>query len=252
MKKVKNILIAVAMLALAMMVIPAVQVQAAEIIPIDTIELYSTSGTPVYAEPNVYSQIVLYLDRFTNVRVTGITDTGFYRVDLNGDYYIPGAYLVTQIEKPKTESQKALEDLGDFAQAYRTQLEMMEDYSKTFALKDVTGDGVPELIDEAGREIYTYYNERAVMMYYSDYPITFYYSKSNNRLLGKYTWNDKEIWEVYERDTSLVPWGQFKCVSTAASQFTSNGDAYTIARDYTNDAETRWDMYDILKELLSL
>lgn len=250
MKKVKNILTAAAMLALTVMFIPAAQVQAAEIIPIDTIELYSTSGTPVYAEPNVYSQIVLYLDRFTNVRVTGITDTGFYRVDLNGDYYIPGAYLVTQIEKPKTEKQKALEDLGDFAQAYRTQLEMMESYSETFALKDVTGDGVPEIIDAAGREIYTYYDERAVMMYYSDYPVTFYYNKNDNKLLGKYKWNDKEIWEVYNKDVTLLPWGQFKCVSTAASAYT--GNASTISRDYTNDAETRADMYEILKKILSL
>lgn len=250
MKKVKSILIIAAMLTLTVMFIPAAQVQAAEIISIDTIELYSTSGTPVYAEPNVYSQIVLYLDRFTNVRVTGITDTGFYRVDLNGDYYIPGAYLVTQIERSKTEKQKALEDLGDFAQAYRTQLEMMESYSETFALKDVTGDGVPEIIDAAGREIYTYYDERAVMMYYSDYPVTFYYNKNDNKLLGKYKWNDKEIWEVYNKDVTLLPWGQFKCVSTAASAYT--GNASTISRDYTNDAETRADMYEILKKVLSL
>lgn len=250
MKKIKNVLISAAMFSLTMIFAPAVLAEAAETISIDTIELYSTSGTPVYAEPNVYSNIVLYLDRFTNVRVTGITDTGFYRVDLNGDYYIPGAYLVTQIEKTKTASEKALEDLEDFAQAYRTQLEMMESYSKTFALKDVTGDGVPELIDESGKEIYTYYNDRAVMMYYSDYPVTFYYNKNDNKLLGKYTWNDKEIWEVYQKDTSFLPWGQFKCISTSASAYT--GNASTIARDYTNDAETRWDMYDILKEILSL
>lgn len=251
MKKMgKKLLLAAAMLVLAGMFMPMAQAHAAEIIPIDMIELYSTSGTPVYAEPNVYSQIVLYLDRFTNVRVTGITDTGFYRVDLNGDYYIPGAYLVTQIEPAKTAKQLALEDLGDFTEAYRIQLEMMESYSKTFALKDVTGDGVPEIIDAAGREIYTYYNERAVIMYYSDYPITFYYSKSNNKLLGKYTWNDKEIWEVYSKDVTLVPWGQFKCVSTSASQYTE--DAYTISRDYTNDSETRADLYNILAEFLSL
>lgn len=251
MKPVKKLLLAMTFAFFAMEIFrPFRQAQAAEITPIDTIELYSTSGTPVYAEPNVYSQIVLYLDRFTNVRVTGITDTGFYRVDLNGDYYIPGAYLVTQIEEYKSSWELALEDLEDMTQAYRTQLEMMESYSKAFALKDVTGDGVPEIIDAAGREIYTYYNDRAVIMYYSDYPVTFYYSKSNNRLMGKYTWNDTEIWEVYNKDTTYVPWGQFKCVSTDASAYKS--DAYTISRDYTNDTETRADLFNILADFLSL
>lgn len=250
MKKIgKNLILTAAVLIIIGALRTPSQAHALNIIPM-SMELYSTSGTPVYAAPDVFSQIVVYLDRFTNVRVTGITENGFYQVDLNGAYYIPGVYLVTQIEPAKTAKQLALEDLGDFAQAYRTQLEMMESYSETFALKDVTGDGVPEIIDAAGREIYTYYNERAVMMYYSDYPVTFYYSKNDNKLLGKYKWNDKEIWEVYNKDVTLLPWGQFKCVSTAASAYT--GNASTISRDYTNDAETRADMYEILKEILSL
>lgn len=250
MKKIgKNLILTAAVLIIIGALRTPSQAHALNIIPM-SMELYSTSGTPVYAAPDVFSQIVVYLDRFTNVRVTGITENGFYQVDLNGAYYIPGVYLVTQIEPAKTAKQLALEDLGDFAQAYRTQLEMMESYSETFALKDVTGDGVPEIIDAAGREIYTYYNERAVMMYYSDYPVTFYYSKNDNKLLGKYKWNDKEIWEVYNKDVTLLPWGQFKCVSTAASAYT--GNASTISRDYTNDAETRADMYEILREILSL
>lgn len=57
------------------------------------------------------------------------------------------------------------------------QLEFMESYSENFALIDVTGDGIPEIFDDAGREIYTYYDKRPVMLYYSDNPVTFYYSK---------------------------------------------------------------------------
>ncbi len=239
-----------AVIAAVITFLPVGTAYAAEITEVATVEMYTTSGTPVYAEPDVYTDIVLYLDRFTNVRVTGITDTGFYRVDLNGDYYIPGPYLVTQIEEEKTAKEQALEDLEDLVDAYKVQLSMMESYSSTFALKDVTGDGVPEIIDEAGKEIYTYYNGRAVMIYYSSEPVTFYYSKSNNKLMGKYTWNDTEIWEVYSLDKSLLAWGQFKCVSTDASSYKS--DAYTISRDYTNDDETRVDLYNILASYLSL
>lgn len=218
--------------------------------PINMVEMYTTSGTPVYAVPDVLSPVVVYIDRFTNVRVNGITDNGFYQVDLNGTYYIPGPYMVSRIEPVKTEKQKALDDLEDFAEAYRTQLEFMESYSSRFALIDVTGDGIPEIFDDAGREIYTYYNEHPVMIYYSENPVTFYYSKKDNILLGKYTWNKNEIWEVYNKDVSLLPWGQFKCVSTAASSY--KGNAAAVSREYTNNAETRADMYNILKKILSL
>ena len=60
----------------------------------DRCKMYTTSGTPVYAAPDLNSTIVVYLERFVNVTVTGITDNGFYRVNLNGDYYIPGPYLI--------------------------------------------------------------------------------------------------------------------------------------------------------------
>ena len=157
--------------------------------------------------------------------------------------------MVSRIEPEKTEKQKALDDLDDFVDAYRMQLEMMESYSSNFALVDVTGDGIPEIFDAEGKEIYTYYDKRPVMIYYSEYPVKFYYSKQENKLLGKYTWNKKDIWEVYYKDTSLLPWGQFRCVSVATSP-TENAPA--ITRDYANNAETRADLYNILKKILSL
>lgn len=254
MKKIgKKLIFAIALFIVIGALKTPAQAYALNIIPM-SMEMYSTSATPVYGAPDVFSPVILYLDRFINVRVTGITENGFFQVDLNGNYYIPGMYLVAQIEKEKTASQKAHENLDDFTEAYRIQLEMMESYSGRFALKDVTGDGVPELIDDAGQEIYTYYNDgehaRAVMIYYSPNPVTFYYSKDNNRLLGKYTWKDKEYWEVYNKDTTFVPWGQFKCVSTDASPYKAN--AYTIERDRENNAETRNDLYNILHELLGM
>lgn len=214
------------------------------------VKMYTTSGTPVYAAPDLNSTIVVYLERFVNVTVTGITDNGFYRVNLNGDYYIPGPYLISSVQPDKTEKQKSLDNLDKFTKAYQNQLELMKGYSSAFALLDVTGDGIPELFDLSGQEIYTYYEERAVMMYYSEYPLTFYYDKKNNKLLGKYTWNSKEIWEVYYVDKSLLPWGQIKCNSTDASAYKSNAEA--VSRSYTNDDETRADMYNILKKILSL
>lgn len=249
-KSIKKYIALAAVLAAFVAIKPPATAYAFNVMPIEVVEMYSTSATPVYATPDLFSPVVVYLDRFTNVRVNGITDNGFFQVDLNGNYYIPGPYMVSQIEPAKTEKQKALDDLEDFAAAYRMQLEFMESYSEKFALIDVTGDGIPEIFDDAGREIYTYYNERPVMMYYSDNPVTFYYSKKDNKLLGKYKWNKKEIWEVYNKDVSLLPWGQFKCVSTVASPYTGNATA--ISREYTNNAETRADIYNILKKILSL
>ncbi len=236
-------------LAAVVLLDPPATAYAFNVTPIEMVEMYTTSGTPVYATPDVFSPVVVYLERFTNVRVYGITDNGFYQVDLNGTFYIPGPFMVSQIQPAKTEKQKALEDLEDFADAYRMQLEFMESYSGTFALVDVTGDGIPELFDAEGKEIYTYYDKRPVMIYYSENPVKFYYSKKENKLLGKYTWNKKDIWEVYYKDTSLLPWGQFKCIGVAT---TPTKDAPVVTRDYTNNAETRADLYNILKNKLSL
>lgn len=249
-RKLKTGLALAAVTAAVVVMAPPALACAFHVTPIEMVEMYTTSGTPVYAAPDVFSPVVVYLDRFTNVRVYGITDNGFFQVDLNGTFYIPGPFMVSRIEPEKTEKQKALDDLEDFTAAYRTQLEYMESYSEKFALIDVTGDGVPEIFDDAGREIYTYYGERPVMMYYSENPVTFYYSKKDNILLGKYTWNKKDIWEVYSKDVSLLPWGQFKCISTYASPYTGNATA--VSREYVNNAETRADLYNILKKILSL
>jgi len=215
-----------------------------------TAKMYTTSGTPVYAAADLTSGVVVYLERFTIVSVTGITDNGFYQIDLNGAYYIPGPYLVTSVATAKTDKQKALEQLETFATAYQNLLEQMESYSSAFALLDVTGDGVPELFDLNGQEIYTYYDGRAVMLYYSETPLTFYYDKKDNRLLGRYTWNGSQIWEVYTLDKSLLAWGQLKCYTTNASAY--KGSATAVSHAYTNDADTRAAMYDTLKGLLNL
>ena len=77
--------------------VPQYEVEAASNVIAVEMELYSTSGTPVYATDNVLTNVSFYLERFTLVKVTGITTSGFYRVDIGGTYYIPGAFLVAQI-----------------------------------------------------------------------------------------------------------------------------------------------------------
>lgn len=250
---VKNKILSIGMLSvvciLGLVLKMPVKSYALSIVPVE-VKMYSTSATPVYAAPDIYSNVVLYLERFTNLTVTGITENGFYRVNLNGDYYIPGPYLVSQISAEKTEKQKALENLSTLTEAYCTQLEQMEDYSLYFALIDITGDGIPEIFDLSGKEIYTYYNERAVMLYYNANPVTFYYDKNSTTLLGYYTWNGNGIWEVYYKDTSLLPWGQLRCISTNASPYKEK--AVVIGHNYSNTAETRAELYTILKEMLAL
>ena len=222
---------------------------ALNVTPVD-MKLYAISGTPVYAVPDVYSNVIINLNRFVQVRVTGITDNGFYQVDLNGAYYIPGAFLISQVAPEKTEKQKALENLEKYTDAYVMLLEQMESYSSTFGLADVTGDGIPEIFDSEGKEIFTYYNEKPVMIYYSELPVTLYYSKAHNQLLGNYKWNGISVWELYYRDTTLLPWGQFKCNAVATGAYYN--DAVTITCDYINNSTTRADMYNILKKYLEI
>ena len=235
----KKLILAAALLVIAVAFTTPARAHAVNIIPMQ-MEMYSTSATPVYAAPDVFSPIVTHLERFINVRVTGIARS-------------PARGLFSE-EKEKSASQKAHDRLDEVTEVYRTQLQMMDGIWSKFALKDVTGDGVPELIDDAGKEIYSCYDDgehmRLVILYYSENPVTFYYSKNNNKLLGKYRWNDKDYWEVYTKDTTYVPWGQFRCFSTDASAYTGNATA--IERDRDNNQETRNDLYNLLHELLGL
>lgn len=105
-EKMKKIMVLVIVLGTILAFKPPATAYAFNVTPIEVVELYATSATPVYAAPDLFTPVVTYLDRFTNVRVNGITDNGFFQVDLNGAYYIPGPYLVTQIEPAKTENRK--------------------------------------------------------------------------------------------------------------------------------------------------
>lgn len=245
----KKTLITLAILAVVLMFNPPAKSYALNVIPVD-MNLYAISGTPVYAVPDVYSGVVVVLDRFVQVKVTGITYNGFYQIDLNGNYYVPGAFLIQHVAPEKTEKQKVLENLEKYADAYVMLLEQMESYSATFGLMDVTGDGIPEIFDSEGKEIFTYYNEKPVMMYYLDRPTDFYYSKAHNQLLGNYKWNEISVWELYNKDVSILPWGQFKCIGVATSDIYNK--ANKVTHDYVNNSSTRANMYNILKKYMEI
>lgn len=211
-------------------------------------KMYSTSGTPVYAQPDIYTPIVVIIERFVQINVTGITNNGFFQVDLGGTFYIPGPFLVSKVTPDKTKKQIALEQIDDFTLAYTELLEQLEPTIPAYTLMDITGDGVPELLLSNKKEIYTYYDKHPVVVYYCQEPTNHYYNKKTNTFLGKYNWLNNDVWEVYYLDTGLLPWGQLKCFSTDASAY--KGDAKPVEYNYSNNASTRADIKRILTDML--
>ena len=68
MKKIrKRLMFAAALLVIAVAFTTPARAHAVNIMPMQ-MEMYSTSATPIYAAPDVFSPIVTYLDRFLNVR----------------------------------------------------------------------------------------------------------------------------------------------------------------------------------------
>ena len=56
---------------------PPAKAFAFQVTPIEMVEMYSTSATPVYATPDLFSPVVVYLNRFTNVRVLALQTMDF-------------------------------------------------------------------------------------------------------------------------------------------------------------------------------
>lgn len=52
--------------------------------------LYSNSNTKVYKTPDANSSVVTTIASGLPVNVTGITSNGWFRISLNGTYYVPG------------------------------------------------------------------------------------------------------------------------------------------------------------------
>lgn len=61
--------------------------------------LYSIKGTSVYNYPDLNATIVTTLQANLPVEVLGVTSNGWFQVDINGKYYIPGSGLVATQEQ---------------------------------------------------------------------------------------------------------------------------------------------------------
>ena len=58
--------------------------------------LYSNDKTRVYQQPDVNSGVVTVIAPDLPVEVTGVTSNGWFRIYLNGTYYVPGDGLVSK------------------------------------------------------------------------------------------------------------------------------------------------------------
>lgn len=56
--------------------------------------LYTNGKTKVYEKPDINSQVMTTIEGGLPVEVTGITSNGWFRINLEGTYYIPGYGLV--------------------------------------------------------------------------------------------------------------------------------------------------------------
>lgn len=56
--------------------------------------LYSVKGTTVYNYPDVNATVVTNIEAGVPVEVLGVTSNGWFQVNINGKYYIPGSGLV--------------------------------------------------------------------------------------------------------------------------------------------------------------
>lgn len=90
--------------------------------------LYSNDNTKVYKQPDVSSGVVTVIAKDLPVSVTGVTSNGWFRVSLNGTYYIPGDGLVSKTETTNTVSSSDIEKLtkGTFSFYKSSELSKMD------------------------------------------------------------------------------------------------------------------------------
>lgn len=68
--------------------------------------LYSNEKTVVYAAPDLQALIVTSISSDLPVEVTGVTSNGWFRIELNGTYYIPGYGLKEKADENTIKSYK--------------------------------------------------------------------------------------------------------------------------------------------------
>ena len=94
---------------------------AESVTPVNMI-MYSNEYTVLYAEPDLTSTVIVPNEGFpldTPIQVTGVTDSGFIQIDLNGTYYISGDGLnlepsTIQVAAGTSEASAALDLTGNW------------------------------------------------------------------------------------------------------------------------------------------
>lgn len=200
-----------------------------------SVTFYTKPATPCFAQPDLGSPVVAYLDKFLPVNVTGFTDNGFFRVNIGTDVYIPVAFLSESLNN-KSKDDIAKEKLADCAFAYRIQLEQLDGLATKFGFFDVNGDGFLDLVTN-NEQIFIYYNKRAYMAYYNSYDCSLYFHKPTSTLVAKLKYDGDTHWEINSYSTATLPSGYFTCVSTDVGPYGNN--LTEITYPFKNNDETR-------------
>lgn len=90
--------------------------------------------------------------------------------------------------------------LDDVYKVYKDVLTDKDYNAKTFGLKDINNDGIPELLVNNAYGIFTYKDNNYVWLWDSWVICEMYYSPTTNRILYHYEWKGDEDWAVYEID----------------------------------------------------
>lgn len=105
-------------------------VNAAEIINTDAV-MYTNAETVIYAEADLSGEIVLtYVDSNLPVKVIGITDNGFFKIDINGVYYVPGNGLSAHA----VEEASVNDNVGNDDSIFKAVQERIEEIDKLIEL----------------------------------------------------------------------------------------------------------------------
>ena len=212
----------------------------------DGYSYYAKATCPVYASPDVNTSIIISVDIDRKLPVTGYLDTGYFLLDLGQPqpYYVPAVFVRMQCDIPSNE--EALKQVVRIiADAYAMHLESNEALVSKFGIKDLTGDGIPELIYENGHEVYSIYNNRAVSLFYTETNMSYYYASKEKVCAGLYYRDGKENWQIFTKTNTILPWGQLSAVYPGLASYQKE-QFKKVECNLVNDANQRQKLYETL------
>lgn len=212
----------------------------------DGYSYYAKTTCPVFAFADVNSPVLISVDIDTRLPVTGYLDTGYFMVDLGQPqmYYVAAACVRMQCDIPTNE--EALKKvIAIVADAYSMHLEANAALISRFGIKDLTGDGIPELIYENGHEVFTIYNNRAVSLFYTETDMSYYYAAKEKLCAGLFYKDGKENWQIFTVSDTVLPWGQMTCAYPGLAGYQKD-QFKKVECNLSNDANQRQKLYETL------